>query len=70
MEKIESNLRSINKNVDSFIDFKSKFRDPLLSVQELVDELASVYKLKHIIEKDKDRYQIYDRIVELLIRKF
>jgi len=36
----------------------------------LVDELASVYKLKHIIEKDKDRYQIYDRIVELLIRKF
>ncbi len=70
MQKIEFNLNSINKNVEFFIDFKPSSNDPLLSVQELVDELASVYKLKHIIEKDKDRYQVYDRIVELLVKRF
>ncbi len=70
MQKIEFNLQSINNNVEFFIDFKPSSKDPLLSVRELVDELASVYKLKHIIEKDKDRYQVYDRIVELLVKKF
>jgi len=70
MQKIEFNLKSINNNVEFFIDFKPSSKDPLLSVQELVDELASVYKLKHIIEKDKDRYQVYDRIVELLTKRF
>ncbi len=70
MQKIETNLKSINKNVEFFIDFKASSKDPLLSVQELVEELASVYKVKHIIEKDKDRYQVYDRIVELLNKKF
>jgi diguanylate cyclase (GGDEF)-like protein len=70
MQKIELNLKSINKNVEFFINFKSDSKDPLLFVQELVDELASVYKFKHIIEKDKDRYQIYDRVVELIKEKF
>ena len=70
MQKIEFNLKSINKNVEFFIDFKPNSKDPLLFVQELVEELASVYKLKHIIEKDKNRYQVYDRIIELLKKRF
>ncbi|WP_187648201.1 GGDEF domain-containing protein [Nitrosophilus labii] len=69
-EKIERSLSSITKSVNYFINFKAKSSDPLLSVQELVYELASIYKFKNIIEKDKNKFQIYNRIIELLHNKY
>ena len=70
LEKIENSLNSIKRNVNYFINLKSKVDDPLFSIQELVNELAALYKFKNIIEKDKDKSQIYDRIIELLQKKF
>ena len=69
-EKIRSSLETIQKNVNYFLKTSSKEQDPILQVQELVSELAAVYKFKNIIERDKNIEQIYDRIIELLKRKF
>ncbi|WP_281950650.1 GGDEF domain-containing protein [Nitrosophilus kaiyonis] len=70
LEKIENSLNCIKRSVNYFINIKTKGVDPLFSIQELVNELAAVYKFKNIIEKDKDRFQIYDRVIELLQNKF
>lgn len=70
LEKLEKSLQTITKSVSYFIDFKSKNSDPLLVVKDLVSELASIYKLKNIIEQDSDRMQAYNRIIELTKNKY
>ncbi len=69
-EKIEHSLQCIQKNVHYFIDYKSKEKDSLLAIEELVQELAAIYKFKNIVEQDGNRYQIYEKIVELVKNKF
>ncbi|WP_200763840.1 diguanylate cyclase [Nitrosophilus alvini] len=69
-EKIEHTLEEIKKNVSIFINFPITSKDPLIQVKNLVNELADIYRFKKIIEKDKDKEQIYERIVELLKERF
>jgi len=69
-DKIENSLENIKRSVGYFINFELEKKDPLLSIQDFVNELAAIYKFKNIIERDKDLHQIYDRMIELLERKF
>ncbi len=69
-DKIENSLKIIIKNVAYFVNIKKQSKDPLLYVEDLVSYMASIYKFKNIVEKDKDITQIYNRIIELLKEKY
>ena len=70
LEKIEKNLTKISTSVKSFVNYTSSQIDPLEATTELVDELASIYRFKNIIDKDKSIDQIYRQLGDLLINKF
>ncbi len=70
LDKIEQNLKKITTAVRSFVKHKSEDEDPLRSAALLVEELARIYQFKNIIDKDKDIDQIFNRLGELLSKKF
>ncbi len=70
LEKIENNLTKISKSVRSFVTYTSNLEDPLEATTELVEELASIYRFKNIIDKDRSVEQIYRQLGELLVKRF
>ncbi len=69
LNKIEKTLENINSNAKEFlISYKSTQSDPLINTQEVISQMADVYRFKKLIETDLDKDMIYERFANVLTK--
>jgi len=70
-EKMQDAFGGIKEELRTFVARSNiSCSDPLHEAKSIIHELADIYKFKKTIELDKDRYSIYQRIYQLLEKKF
>ncbi len=70
-EKMQDAFGSIKDQLRTFVARSNiSCSDPLHEARNIIHELADIYKFKKTIELDKDKYDIYKRISNLLQEKF
>ena len=72
LEKLERVFEEIEKKVYVFLRNKQcdTHADPLVSINDTIDQLSEIYKFKQTIESDKTLQDIYERIAHILKSKF
>lgn len=72
LDKLQKVFLEIDKKVYIFVQNKDKeiSRDPLININNTIDQLSEIYKFKQTIEHDKDLDDIYKRIAFVLKNKF
>ncbi|MEA1920508.1 MAG: GGDEF domain-containing protein [Campylobacterota bacterium] len=69
--KMEETFGQIKTNLTTFLtQSKLSHEDPLQEAQIIIKELADVYKFKKTIELDRDKNDIYNRLVHIISEKF
>lgn len=64
LEKLEETIGTIEKNISLFVsDRRQTFKDPLEKSKCIVEDIAMLYKFKRVIEQDKSKHIIYQRLV-------
>jgi diguanylate cyclase (GGDEF)-like protein len=68
IEKLETVLTGIEKNLTSFVHNRSTNvnNDKLLSAKEIIEDISEIYTYKKTIETDLDKNDIYFRLTQVL----
>lgn len=72
LEKLQKVFDEINTKVKIFIQDKQEIKhpDPLISINNTIDQLYSIYKFKQTIENDEELEDVYRRIGQVLQNRF
>lgn len=72
LEKLQKVFEEIDKKVYIFLQNKNKEKtdDPLININNTIDQLSEIYKFKQTIEHDEDLQDIYDRLAYVFANKF
>ncbi|MCF6330316.1 MAG: GGDEF domain-containing protein [Sulfurimonas sp.] len=72
LEKLQKVFDEIDKKVYIFVKNQDKkiSNDPLININNTIDQLSEIYKFKQTIEHDKGLEHIYDRLAHVLKVKF
>ncbi len=72
LEKLQKVFDEIDKKVYIFVKNQDKkiSNDPLVNINNTIDQLSEIYKFKQTIEHDKGLEHIYDRLAHVLKTKF
>ncbi len=72
LEKLQKVFDEIDKKVYIFIQNKNQERhaDPLVSINNTIDQLSDIYKFKQTIENDEELEDVYKRFAYVLKNKF
>lgn len=67
LHKLETTLDYIQLNVkDFFVSYQHNEKDPLLDTEQVILEMANIYRFKNTIEYDEDKFTVYDRLATIL----
>lgn len=71
IEKLETVLTGIEKNLTSFVHNRSNNHnhDKLISAKEIIEDISEIYHYKKTIENDLTKQDIYSRLVLVLKNK-
>ncbi len=65
-EKLEKTISSIDKNISLFVaDRRKKYNDPLEKSQNIIKDIAMIYRFKRTIEQDISKEVIYSRLIKI-----
>ncbi|WP_415396768.1 GGDEF domain-containing protein [Sulfurimonas sp. CS5] len=72
LEKLQKVFQEIDKKVYIFLQNKNKntSNDPLVNINNTIDQLSEIYKFKQTIEHDENLEDIYDRLAYVFKTKF
>ena len=72
LEKLQNVFEEIDKKVYIFLQNKNSAQsnDPLVNINNTIDQLSEIYKFKQTIEHDKELEDIYERLASVLKKKF
>lgn len=72
LEKLQKVFEEIDKKVYIFVQNKNKeiSNDPLLNINNTIDQLSEIYKFKQTIEHDEELDDIYNRLAYVFKNKF
>ncbi len=72
LEKLQKVFEEIDKKVYIFLQNKNSAQshDPLVNINNTIDQLSEIYKFKQTIEHDKELEDIYERLASVLKNKF
>ncbi len=72
LEKLQKVFEEIDKKVYIFLQNKNSVQssDPLVNINNTIDQLSEIYKFKQTIEHDKELEDIYERLAAVLNKKF
>lgn len=72
LEKLQKVFQEIDKKVYIFLQNKNKktSNDPLVNINNTIDQLSEIYKFKQTIEHDESLEDIYDRLAYVFKTKF
>ncbi len=72
LEKLQMVFAEIDKKVYIFLQNKNSAQnsDPLVNINNTIDQLSEIYKFKQTIEHDKELEDIYERLASVLKNKF
>ena len=72
LEKLAKVFEEIDKKVYIFLKNKNQVKDvdPLVSINNTIEQLSEIYKFKQIIENDEELQDVYNRIAHVLETKF
>ncbi|MEA1920740.1 MAG: diguanylate cyclase [Campylobacterota bacterium] len=72
LEKLQNIFDEIDKKVCVFIQNKNQVQnsDPLININNTIDQLSEIYKFKQTIEHDENFEDIYERLAYVFINKF
>lgn len=72
LEKLQKVFQEIDKKVYVFVQNKNKeiSSDPLININNTIDQLSEIYKFKQTIEHDKELENIYERLAYIFKTKF
>lgn len=66
-ERLTETIRHVDKKITILIGgMQSASDNPLIRTRDIVDELVDIYKFKKTIELDKDKEEIYERIISII----
>jgi diguanylate cyclase (GGDEF)-like protein len=66
LAKLENTVGAIEKNISLFVaDRRKKYNDPLEKSQDVINDLAMIYRFKKTIEQDKSKDIIYHRLIKI-----
>lgn len=67
LDKLENTLDKIQANVkDFFVTYEHHDSDPLLDTEQVIVEMADIYRFKKTIEFDENKANIYERLGSVL----
>jgi len=71
IEKLETVLTGIEKNLTSFVHNRSTNvnNDKLLTAKEIIEDISEIYNYKKTIETDQSKDDIYYRLIQVLKNK-
>ncbi len=72
LEKLQKVFQEIDKKVYIFLRNKNKAHsyDPLVNINNTIDQLSEIYKFKQTIEHDQELEDIYERLAYVFKNKF
>jgi len=72
LEKLQKVFLEIDKKVYIFVQNRNKeiSKDPLVNINNTIDQLSEIYKFKQTIEHDKELEDIYKRLAYIFKTKF
>lgn len=72
LEKLQNVFKEIDKKVYIFVQNKNKTisDDPLININNTIDQLSEIYKFKQTIEHDENLDDIYNRLAYVFKTKF
>jgi len=72
LEKLQKVFQEIDKKVYIFVQNKKKeiSSDPLININNTIDQLSEIYKFKQTIEHDEELQDIYNRLAYVFKTKF
>ncbi len=72
LEKLQNVFDEIDKKVYVFLQNKNKeiSSDPLININNTIDQLSEIYKFKQTIEHDEELEDIYNRLAYVFQTKF
>ncbi|MCK4874906.1 MAG: GGDEF domain-containing protein, partial [Sulfurimonas sp.] len=72
LEKLQKVFQEIDKKVYVFVQNKNKeiSPDPLVNINNTIDQLSEIYKFKQTIEHDEELDDIYNRLAYVFKTKF
>ncbi|MCF6310185.1 MAG: GGDEF domain-containing protein [Sulfurimonas sp.] len=72
LEKLQKVFQEIDKKVYIFVQNKNKeiSSDPLVNINNTIDQLSEIYKFKQTIEHDEELEDIYERLAYVFKTKF
>ncbi|KIM10216.1 MAG: diguanylate cyclase [Sulfuricurvum sp. PC08-66] len=71
IERMDDTFGEVKNSLSSFVSrMDSDNKDPLAEANIIIHELADVYRFKKTIELDKEKKDIYGRIIKLMHDKF
>ncbi len=72
LEKLQKVFEEIDKKVYIFIQNKNRSsdKDPLININDTIDQLSEIYKFKQTIEHDENLEDIYERLAFVFTNKF
>ena len=72
LEKLQNVFTEIDKKVYIFLQNKNRIKDPdpLVNINNTIDQLSEIYKFKQTIEHDEDIEHIYERLAFIFKEKF
>lgn len=72
LEKLQKVFEEIDKKVYIFVQNKNKdvSNDPLININNTIDQLSEIYKFKQTIEHDETLDDIYNRLAYVFKNKF
>jgi diguanylate cyclase (GGDEF)-like protein len=72
MDKIQTNLLSIEDKIDIFLTINKddNIQDPIINVEHKITRLADIYKFRKTIEHDEKISEVYKRLAVILEEKF
>jgi len=72
LEKLQDVLEEIDKKVYIFLKNhgQEKHADPLLNINDTIDDLSDIYKFKQTIENDEEIEEVYERIAQVFRDRF
>lgn len=67
LNKLESTLDNVQTNVkDFFVSYQHAENDPLLDAEQVIVQMADIYRFKKTIEFDEDKATVYERLATIL----
>ena len=72
LEKLQNVFQEIDKKVYIFVQNKNReiSNDPLININNTIDQLSEIYKFKQTIEHDEELEDIYNRLAYVFKTKF